>query len=174
MGDGALFRRLPPALPQVQLQAAEGGLVLGAADFFDSDGWRALGYSSRGCYRGLGRGTMEARLRSRAGSFLCRTPHLPRSPLPRASGLCLKLAVHLTPVMRLFVLVSPLRLGSGRTRVWSTRLSARTAASRRRTRSGTSSTCRCGRHLRRCSEAPVRRPRWNENAQATADHRSTR
>ena len=71
--DGDCLRAAPGDSWQLGLQAAEGGLVLAAAEPFDDDGWRQLGYSSAGCWRGLGRPqpTREHGFRSRAG--VCHT-----------------------------------------------------------------------------------------------------
>ena len=71
--DGEALRSAPGDSWQLGLQAAEGGLVLAAAEGFDDDAWRALGYSSAGCWRGLGRPqpTRDHAFRARAG--VCHT-----------------------------------------------------------------------------------------------------
>ena len=71
--DGDALRSAPGDSWQLGLQAAEGGLVLAAAEAFDDDAWRSLGYASAGCWRGLGRPqpTREHGFRARAG--VCHT-----------------------------------------------------------------------------------------------------
>ena len=52
----------------VALAAAEGGFVLSAAEPFDFAGWAALGYTSRGCWRGLGDSMQKG---FRTGGAIC-------------------------------------------------------------------------------------------------------